>query len=117
MLLNEKAALRIGGHQITRWFKKALCEAVGLQELKEDIINRAGWSEEPDKYEAVDWKMHLRAQCNLIQHKKVMVMKLQHDQLAMMHRRYQKNPPKNPDGEFIALDAVISKTSMRPWIM
>jgi hypothetical protein len=29
-----------------------------------------------------------------------MVMKLQHDQLAMMHSRYRKNPPKNPDDEF-----------------
>jgi hypothetical protein len=66
MLPNEKAALRIGGHRITRWFKKALCEAVGLQELKEDIIDQAGWSEEPDKFEAVDWKMHSRAQRNLI---------------------------------------------------
>jgi hypothetical protein len=104
MLLNEKAALRIGGHHITRrfkkalheaaglqvWsaalvatqaflfafhcihlhiarqFKKALREAAGLQELKEDIIDRAGWSEEPDKFGAVDWKMHLRAQRNLI---------------------------------------------------
>jgi hypothetical protein len=100
MLLNEKAALRIGGHRITRQFKRALCEAAGLQELKEDIINQAEWSEEPDKFEAVDWKMHSRAQCNLIRHKKVMVMKLQHDQLATMHRRYRKNPPKNLDGKF-----------------
>jgi hypothetical protein len=68
-----------------RRFKKALCKAAGLQELKEDIIDRAGWSDEPDKFEAVDWKMHLRAQCTLIRHKKVMVMKLQHDQLATMH--------------------------------
>jgi hypothetical protein len=100
MLLNEKAALRIGGHHITRRFKKALREAAGLQELKEDIIDRAGWSEDPDKFDTVDWKMHSRAQRNLIRHKKVMVMKLQHDQLATMHRRYWKNPPKNPDGEF-----------------
>jgi hypothetical protein len=40
MLPNEKAALRIGGHRITRRFKKALCEVAGLQELKEDIIDR-----------------------------------------------------------------------------
>ena len=66
MLPNEKAALRIGGHHITRRFKKALCEVAGLQELKEDIIDRAGWSKEPDKFDAVDWKMHLRAQRNLI---------------------------------------------------
>jgi hypothetical protein len=66
MLPNEKVALRIGGHHITRRFKKALCEAAGLQELKEDIVDRAGWSEEPDKFEAVDWKMHSRAQRNLI---------------------------------------------------
>jgi hypothetical protein len=39
MLPNEKAALRIGGHQITRRFKKALHKAAGLQELKEDIID------------------------------------------------------------------------------
>jgi hypothetical protein len=66
MLPNEKAALRIGGRRITRQFKKTLCEAAGLQELKEDIIDRAGWSEEPDKFDAVDWKMHSRAQCNLL---------------------------------------------------
>jgi hypothetical protein len=73
---------------------------VGLKELKEDIIDRAGWSEAPNKFDAVDWKMHSRAQCNLIRHKKVMVMKLQHNQLATMHCRYWKNPPKNPDGKF-----------------
>jgi hypothetical protein len=39
MMPKEKAALRISHHQIMRWFKKALCKAVGLQELKEDIID------------------------------------------------------------------------------
>jgi hypothetical protein len=29
-----------------------------------------------------------------------MVMKLQHNQLAMMYYRYRKNPPKNPDDKF-----------------
>jgi hypothetical protein len=87
MMPKEKAALRIGGSWITRWFKKALREVVGLQELKEDIIDRAGWSDRPDKFDAVDWTMHLRAQCTLVRHLKVMVMKLQHDQLAMMYCR------------------------------
>jgi hypothetical protein len=34
MMPKEKAALKIGGHQIMRWFKKALCEAAGLQECR-----------------------------------------------------------------------------------
>jgi hypothetical protein len=100
MMPKEEAALRINGHQIMRQFKKALHEAAGLQELKEDIIDQAGWSDKPDKFHAVDWSMHARAQCTLVRHWKVMVMKLQHDQLAMMYCRYWKNPPKNLDDKF-----------------
>jgi hypothetical protein len=87
MMPTEKAALRIGGCLIMRRFKKALCEAAGLQELKDDIIDSAGWSDEPDKFDAVDWSMHARAQHTLVRHRKVMVMKLQHNQLATMDRR------------------------------
>jgi hypothetical protein len=49
----------------------------------------------------------------------ITMMKLQHDQLATMYRRYRKNPPKNPDDEFSprCRDAAISKMSTRPWIM
>jgi hypothetical protein len=91
----------------------------GFQELKEDIIDRAGWSDEPDKFDAVDWSMHSRAQRTLVRHRKVKVMKLQHDQLATIYCRYRKNPPKIQMTNFLldALDAAISKTSMRPWIM
>jgi hypothetical protein len=49
-----KAALRISGHRIMRRFKKALREVVGLHELKEDIIEQAGWSDEPYKFDAED---------------------------------------------------------------
>jgi hypothetical protein len=79
--------------------KKALREAAGLQELREDIIDRSGWIEEPDKFDAVDWPMHARAQRTLVRHRKVMVMKLQHDQLATMYRRYWTTTPKKPEDD------------------
>jgi hypothetical protein len=99
MMPTEKAALRIGGCRIMQRFKKALREVAGLQALKDDIIDRPGWEDAPDLFDAVDWSMHARAQRTLVQHRKVMVMKLQHNQLATMYQRYMMNPPKNPEDE------------------
>jgi hypothetical protein len=53
--------------------------------LKDDIIDRVGWEDAPDLFDVVDWPMHARAQCTLVWHRKVMVMKLQHNQLAAMY--------------------------------
>jgi hypothetical protein len=61
MMPHEKIALKIGGCRVTKLIKKALRAAAGLQELKEDIIDRAGWSDEPDKFDAVDRPMHAKA--------------------------------------------------------